>query len=42
MSFRLMYGGDVVPKDVNAEVITNRTKRTIQCVDMSPTGFRSA
>ena len=29
MSFRLMYGGDVVPKDVNAAVATIKTKRTI-------------
>merc|ERR1712058_209196 len=32
--------GDVVPKDVNAAVATIKTKRTIQFVDWSPTGFK--
>ncbi|KAI3943751.1 hypothetical protein MKW98_004256 [Papaver atlanticum] len=36
----LMYRGDVVPKDVNAAVATIKTKRTIQFVDWSPTGFK--
>ena len=35
-----MYRGDVVPKDVNASVATIKTKRTIQFVDWSPTGFK--
>ena len=30
MSFRVMYGGDVVPEDVNAAVATIKTKRTIR------------
>ena len=29
MSFRVMYGGDVVPEDVNAALATIKTKRTI-------------
>ena len=33
----LMYGGDVVPKDVNAVVATIKTKRIIQFVDWCPT-----
>lgn len=33
MAYCLMYRGDVVPKDVNAEVTTIETKRTIQLVD---------
>eukprot|EP00656_Telonema_subtile_P048234 TRINITY_DN5688_c0_g1_i4.p1 TRINITY_DN5688_c0_g1~~TRINITY_DN5688_c0_g1_i4.p1 ORF type:complete len:418 (-),score=89.89 TRINITY_DN5688_c0_g1_i4:98-1351(-) len=40
MSCKLMYRGDVVPKDVNAAVATIRTKRTIQFVDWCPTGFK--
>merc|ERR1719235_346841 len=36
----MMYRGDVVPKDVNAAVATIKTKRTIQFVDWSPTGFK--
>merc|ERR1719247_2152595 len=36
----MMYRGDVVPKDVNASVATIKTKRTIQFVDWSPTGFK--
>ena len=36
----VMYRGDVVPKDVNAAVATIKTKRTIQFVDWSPTGFK--
>ena len=35
----MMYRGDVVPKDVNAVVATIKTKRIIQFVDWSPTGF---
>ncbi|ESS58250.1 hypothetical protein TCDM_12392 [Trypanosoma cruzi Dm28c] len=40
MACCLMYLGDVVPKDVNAAVATIKTKRTIQFVDWSPTGFK--
>merc|ERR1719378_1278146 len=40
MATCLMYRGDVVPKDVNAAVATVKTKRTIQFVDWSPTGFK--
>merc|ERR1719313_1873182 len=36
----MMYRGDVVPKDVNAAVATIKTKRTIQFVDWSPSGFK--
>jgi tubulin alpha len=36
----LMYRGDVVPKDVNAAVATIKTKKTVQFVDWSPTGFK--
>ena len=35
-----MYRGDVVPKDVNADIATIKTKRTIQLVDWSPTEFK--
>merc|ERR1719247_2595979 len=40
MAVCLMYRGDVVPKDVNAAVATIKTRRTIQFVDWSPTGFK--
>merc|ERR1712182_45080 len=40
MACFMMYRGDVVPKDVNAAVATIKTKRTIQFVDWSPTGFK--
>jgi len=40
MACCLMYRGDVVPKDVTAAVATIKTKRTIQFVDWSPTGFK--
>merc|ERR1712159_796058 len=40
MACCIMYRGDVVPKDVNASVATIKTKRTIQFVDWSPTGFK--
>ncbi|VDN30568.1 unnamed protein product, partial [Cylicostephanus goldi] len=36
----LLYRGDVVPKDVNAAIASVKTKRTIQFVDWSPTGFK--
>merc|ERR1711943_134127 len=40
MACCMMYRGDAVPKDVNAAVATIKTKRTIQFVDWSPTGFK--
>merc|ERR1711959_876074 len=40
MACCMMYRGDVVPKDVNASVATIKTKRAIQFVDWSPTGFK--
>jgi len=40
MSCCLMYRGDIVPKDVTAAVAVIKTKRTIQFVDWSPTGFK--
>ena len=40
MACCMMYRGDVVPKDVNAAVATVKTKRTIQFVDWSSTGFK--
>merc|ERR1719453_1465715 len=36
----MMFRGDVVPKDVNSAVATIKTKRTVQFVDWSPTGFK--
>ena len=36
----LMHRGGVVPKDVNAAVATLKTKRAVQFVDWSPTGFK--
>ena len=38
----LMYRGDVVPKDVNVDVATIKTRRIIQFVDWCPTGFKSS
>uniref|UniRef100_A0A915CSV2 Uncharacterized protein n=1 Tax=Ditylenchus dipsaci TaxID=166011 RepID=A0A915CSV2_9BILA len=40
MACCLLYRGDVVPKDVNASIAQVKTKRTIQFVDWSPTGFK--
>jgi tubulin alpha len=40
MACCLMYRGDVVPKDVTQAVAVIKTKRTIQFVDWSPTGFK--
>merc|ERR1711890_38426 len=33
-------GGDVVPKDINSAIATMKTKKSIQFVDWSPTGFK--
>ncbi|XP_041361944.1 tubulin alpha-1 chain-like [Gigantopelta aegis] len=40
MACCMLYRGDVVPKDVNAAIANIKTKRTIQFVDWSPTGFK--
>ena len=40
MARRLLYRGDVTPKDVNAANANIKTKRTIQFVDCCPTGFK--
>ncbi len=40
MCCSLMYRGDVVPKDVNAAIQVIKTKKTVQFVDWSPTGFK--
>ncbi|XP_056664498.1 tubulin alpha chain-like [Monodelphis domestica] len=40
MACCMLYRGDVVPKDVNAAIAIVKTKRTIQCVDWCPTGFK--
>jgi tubulin alpha len=40
MACCLMYRGDVVPKDVSVAVSTIKTKKSIQFVDWSPTGFK--
>ena len=40
MSCCLLYRGDVVPKDVNQAIQMVKSKRTVQFVDWSPTGFK--
>ncbi|XP_017842604.1 tubulin alpha-4 chain [Drosophila busckii] len=40
MACCMLYRGDVVPKDVNAAVSAIKSKRHIQFVDWSPTGFK--
>jgi len=40
MACCLMYRGDVVPKDVSSAIQNIKTKKTIQFVDWSPTGFK--
>ena len=40
MAVSLMYRGDVVTKETNAAIQTIKSKRTIQFVDWSPTGFK--
>uniref|UniRef100_T1IDL0 Uncharacterized protein n=1 Tax=Rhodnius prolixus TaxID=13249 RepID=T1IDL0_RHOPR len=40
MACCLLYRGDVVPKEVNAAIATIKTKRSIEFVDWSPTGFK--
>ena len=41
MACCMMYRGDVTPKEVGQAVSVIRTKRTIQFVDWSPTGFKT-
>uniref|UniRef100_UPI00358F8548 tubulin alpha chain, testis-specific-like n=1 Tax=Myxine glutinosa TaxID=7769 RepID=UPI00358F8548 len=40
MACCMLYRGDVVPKDVNAAIVSIKTKRSIQFVDWCPTGFK--
>ena len=40
MSCCLLYRGDVVPKDVNQAIQMVKSKRAVQFVDWSPTGFK--
>jgi len=40
MACCLMYRGDVVPKEATAAVSSVRTRKSIQFVDWSPTGFK--
>lgn len=40
MACTIVYGGNIVPKDVSASIGTIKTKRTIQFVDWCPTGFK--
>lgn len=40
MACCMLYRGDVVPKDTNAAIAGVRSKRTVQFVDWSPTGFK--
>ncbi|XP_041364175.1 tubulin alpha-1C chain-like [Gigantopelta aegis] len=40
MACCMLYRGDVVPKDVSAAIGWIKTKRSIQFVDWSPTGFK--
>ena len=40
MSCCMLYRGDVVPSDVTKAIKTIQSKRTVQFVDWSPTGFK--
>ncbi|KAJ7540813.1 hypothetical protein O6H91_10G035800 [Diphasiastrum complanatum] len=40
MACCMMYRGDVTPKDVQSALANIKTKRTVQFVDWSPTGFK--
>jgi len=40
MACCLLYRGDVTPKDVNASIALLKTKKEINFVDWSPTGFK--
>ncbi|VDM64243.1 unnamed protein product, partial [Angiostrongylus costaricensis] len=40
MACCLLFRGDVIPKNVNSAIASVKTKRTIQFVDWSPTGFK--
>jgi tubulin alpha len=41
MACCLMYRGDVVPKDITSAIASIKTKRSIQFVEWSPTGFKT-
>lgn len=40
MSCCMLYRGDIVPKDVNVAIGTLKSKKHINFVDWSPTGFK--
>ncbi|PIO75017.1 tubulin/FtsZ family protein [Teladorsagia circumcincta] len=40
MAVCLLYRGDVVPKDINSAISAVKSKRTVQFVEWSPTGFK--
>jgi len=40
MACCLMYRGDIIPKEVTTSIANIKTKRSIQFVDWSPTGFK--
>uniref|UniRef100_UPI00358FD096 tubulin alpha chain-like n=1 Tax=Myxine glutinosa TaxID=7769 RepID=UPI00358FD096 len=40
MACCMLYRGDIAPKDVNTAIATIKSKRSIQFVDWSPTGFK--
>ena len=40
MAVCLLYRGDVVPKDVNAAIMSVKKSRSLQFVDWCPTGFK--
>ena len=40
MAVCLLYRGDVVPKDVNAAIMSVKNKKTVSFVDWCPTGFK--
>jgi hypothetical protein len=40
IAWRMLYRGDVVPKDLNAAIATIKTKRSIQFVEWCPTVFK--
>ena len=40
MACCMLYRGDVVSRDVNAAILTIKTKKNIQFVDWCPTGFK--
>ena len=40
MAVCLLYRGDVVPKDVNAAILSIKSSKKLQFVDWCPTGFK--